>query len=138
MVAESALPRRQAAGVLAGFAVLVLALAGVGIYGTLAYNVAQRFKEIGIRMALGATAPRVVRHTLGELAIPVVLGIAAGLFAARAAARVLSGLVFGITPTDPLVLAAAAATLLTLALIAAYVPARRAMRVDPSVSLRAD
>ena len=138
MVQEVTLERRQAAGVLAGFAALALILAGIGIYGVLAYSVAQRLREIGIRMALGASAGRVVRQTLGDLGRPVVLGVVIGLAAARASSRVFTSLVFGITPTDPLVLSSAAAVIVTLALLAAYVPARRAARVDPTISLRAD
>ena len=138
MVQEVTLERRQAAGVLAGFAALAVILAGIGIYGVLAYSVAQRLREIGIRMALGASAGRVVRQTLGDLGVPVVTGIIAGLLAARAASGVFTALVFGIKPTDPFVLGSAAAVIVTLSLFAAYVPARRAARVDPTLSLRAD
>ena len=138
MVQDVTLERRQAAGVLAGFAALALILAGIGIYGVLAYSVAQRLREIGIRMALGATAARVVRHTLADLGVPVVAGIIAGLVAARAASGIFTALVFGIKPTDPFVLGSAAAVLVGLSLLAAYVPARRAARVDPTLSLRAN
>jgi ABC-type antimicrobial peptide transport system permease subunit len=136
MVQNLTRERRQATSVLAGLAALALTLAGIGIYGVLAYTVAQRIREIGIRLALGATVQRVVRQTIGELGIPVVAGVALGLVCARAASRALSSLVFGITPTDPLVLGSAAVVILMLASIAAYVPARRAARVDPNIALR--
>lgn len=132
MVQDVTLERRRSAGVLAGFAALALILAGIGIYGVLAYSVAQRLREIGIRMALGASAGRVVRGTLADLGVPVVAGIIVGLVAARAASGVFTALVFGIKPSDPFVLGSAVAVIVMLALLAAYVPARRAARVDPT------
>jgi hypothetical protein len=137
-LAETTLERRQAAGVLGGLAGLTLFLAGIGIYGVLAYSVAQRGREIGVRMALGATASRVARETVGQVLLPVVAGIVVGLGCARAASGMLSALVFGITATNMLVMAAAAAALLLLAVVASYGPVRRAVRVDPAIALRAD
>ena len=138
MLAETTLERRQTAAVLAGLAALALLLAGMGIYGVLAYSVAQRRQEIGIRMALGATASRVVRQTVGELWLPVLGGVVAGLASAKAASSVLSALVFGITPSDVPVMVLAAGALLLLAAAASFVPARRAVRVNPAVTLRGD
>jgi putative ABC transport system permease protein len=121
---------------LATAAALALVLSAVGIYGVISYVVAQRRGEIGIRMALGAQASGVralvVRQSLG-LAL---VGIAIGLIAALATTRVLGALLFGVSPTDPLVLTAATLLLLLLAAVASYAPARRASRVDPVEALR--
>ena len=122
----------------AGFAVLALALAAVGIYGVMAYVVAQRTTEIGVRMALGASAGEVFRLVVGDglklTALGVVLGIAGSLLVARW----LTSLLFGVTAGDPMTLAGTAGLLLTVAALACVVPARRATRVDPMVALRAE
>jgi putative ABC transport system permease protein len=113
-----------------------VALASVGIYGILAYLVTQRTREIGIRMALGARAADVLRLVLREGMAPVALGGVAGMLAAVLATRALRSMLFGVTPLDPISFAAAPALLATVALLACYLPARRATRVDPLVALR--
>jgi predicted permease len=118
------------------FAVLALVLAAVGIYGVVAYLVTQRTREIGIRMALGARAANVVALVLREGMLPVIVGSAAGVIASIAATRTIRTLLFGVTPLDPLSIAAAPLLLASVALIACLIPARRAARVDPLVALR--
>jgi ABC-type antimicrobial peptide transport system permease subunit len=119
---------------------LALLLASIGLYGLLAFGVVERTGEMGIRMALGAVRRDVVWMVLKEALILVLIGIAAGVPAALALARFatsqVSGLLFGLTATDPLTIAAATAVLMAIASIAAYLPARRASRVDPMVALR--
>ncbi len=119
-----------------GFGLLALTLASVGLYGLLAYSVAQRTKEIGIRMALGAQGPRVVALVLKNGARLVLIGIVLGLPAAWAASRWVESMLFGLTPTDPAAIVGAIVLLTTAAPLAAYLPARRASRVDPLVALR--
>jgi len=118
------------------FAVLGLALAAVGIYGVVSFLVAQRTREIGIRMALGARASHVRRLVIAEGMAPVLIGSAAGIAGGLLATRAIRGLLFGVTPLDPLSLAAAPGILAVIALLACYLPARRATRVDPLVALR--
>jgi predicted permease len=118
-----------------GFALLALLLATLGIYGVLTYQVAQRRREIGIRMALGSESTRVFRLVIGEGAALLAVGVAVGLVGLFALRRVLAGQLYGITPFDPAVLAAVTALLATVALAACVVPARRASRIDPAVAL---
>jgi predicted permease len=137
-VSESLARRRFSMLLFALFAVLALGLAVVGVYGVLAYLVDQGSHEIGIRMALGATPGDmrrlVVRHGLAVAAV----GVVAGLLAAAAGSRAMEGLLFGISASDPLSYALPPAVLLVVALMASYVPARRASRVDPMTCLRSD
>jgi predicted permease len=122
---------------LAGFfGVVALVLACIGLYGVLAYQVAQRTGEIGIRLALGATPRAVVTLVVGETAYVVLAGIAVGLLLALGTTRVLSGFLFGLTPTDPGTIALAVGLLASSAALAAYLPSRRAAGVDPIVALR--
>ena len=116
---------------------VALLLAGIGIYGVVAYSVAERTHEIGTRVALGADRGKVVRMVLRRVALLVVPGVALGIAGALAVTRVLASLLFGVEPNDPGTLAGVAALLVSVALIAAVIPARRASRVDPLVALRA-
>jgi ABC-type antimicrobial peptide transport system permease subunit len=118
------------------FAALALLLASVGIYGVLSYLVGQRIPEIGIRLALGAQRDDVLRLILGEGLRMAFLGVAIGLAGALALSRLLADLLFGISAADPVTFAGVAILLTAIAIAACYIPARRAMRVDPLVALR--
>jgi putative ABC transport system permease protein len=120
------------------FAAVALLLASVGIYGVMSYSVEQRTREIGIRMALGAERLAVLRLIVGQGARLAAVGIAAGVAGAFALSRVMAGMLYGISATDPLTYAALAAVLAAVAVGACIVPARRAVRVDPAVALRAE
>ena len=136
IVDEELSPRQMQANLLGIFAGIALVLASLGIYAVLSYAVAQRTQEIGVRMALGAQQGDVLRMVLGHGLAMTLLGVAFGIAGALAMARVLSTLLYGVSATDPLTFAAVAAVLTSVALLACYVPARRAMRVDPMVALR--
>jgi ABC-type antimicrobial peptide transport system permease subunit len=124
------------------FGVLALLLASVGLYGLLAFGVVQRTGEVGIRMALGAGRGDVIWMILREALVLVLLGVAIGVPAAFAVARLagsrISGLLFGLTATDPITIVVATGLLGLVAAVAAYLPARRASRVDPMVALRSE
>jgi len=109
-----------------------------GIYGVLSFLVSQRSREIGIRLALGAQQRDVLRLVVGEGAIYSLAGIAIGLVGASAVTRLMSSELYGVSPTDPLVFGVMASLLFAVTLLACYVPARRAMRVDPLIALRAE
>jgi putative ABC transport system permease protein len=121
---------------LAGFALVALLMAALGIYGVVAFVVSRRTREVGIRMALGARAADVLRLVLRQGMMPVLIGLAAGLVASLALGRLSAGLLFGVPPHDPATLAAAAAVLTASALLACALPARRAARIDPAQALR--
>jgi predicted permease len=120
------------------FAALATLLAAIGLYGVLAFNVARRTREIGIRMALGAGASQVRRLIVREVAVMIGVGVAAGLASALAAGKLIESVLFGTKPSDPWVYTSAAAILCLIALAAAYVPARRATGVDPMIALRCE
>jgi len=118
------------------FAILALAIACVGLYGTMSYKVARRTGEIGIRMALGAPRGRVVWMVLGEVALLAAVGLAISLPAALVASRLVESFLFGMKPNDPLTLMASVASLVMAAIVAGYFPARNASRINPMVALR--
>jgi predicted permease len=136
IIADSLVSRKSTMIVLGIFAALALGLASMGIYGVISYLVGQRTHEIGIRMALGAKPSQVLRAVLGEGLKMTVVGVAIGLIAAVGLTRLMANLLFGVSATDPLTFVAVAALLIFVALAACYIPARRAMRVDPIVALR--
>jgi predicted permease len=135
---ESLTSERMFAALSSFFGVLALLLSCLGLYGVMSYAVARRRNEIGIRMALGATSPRVSRMVMRESMVLVLIGMAIGLGAALAAARVVSSLLFGLTPTDPVTILCAVLLMTSVAALAGYLPARRASQVDPLVSLRCE
>jgi ABC-type antimicrobial peptide transport system permease subunit len=118
------------------FGILALLLAAIGVYGVLAYTTRQRTHELGIRIALGAEPRDIFGLVLRQGAILAVLGIVIGLAASFALTRALSSLLFGVSATDPLTFVSVAIALLLVALLACYLPARRAMRTDPLGALR--
>jgi putative ABC transport system permease protein len=129
-------PQRFNALVMAIFAGMAVVLAAVGVYGVMAYSMSRRTHEIGIRMALGAQQRDVIRLVLHRGAALSFVGIALGLAGALALTRFLSSLLYGITVRDPLTFVAVSLVLTVVALVASYVPARRAAKVDPMVALR--
>ena len=136
VIADSVADRRLPMLILGGFAVAALLLGAIGVYGIVGYSVAQRTQEFGIRMALGARRSDVVRMVLGQGLRLALCGLLIGLAGSLAVARLITGLLFGITPADPATLAATSLLILGVALLACYIPARRAARVDPMVALR--
>jgi len=133
---ESSSRRRIAMVVLSVFGVVAVLLAAIGVYGVIAQGVAERRQEISVRMALGATGGQILRLFLRHGLIAAAVGVAVGIVAAMAAARSLASLVFGVTVTDPATLGSVAALLTVVTLLACYMPARSATRVDPLEALR--
>src|SRR5262249_38346628 len=136
VVASSIAKQRFTLMLLGSFALLALLLASVGIYGVIAYSVAQRTHEIGIRMALGAGRPKILGIVVTGGFKLALIGVAAGLIGSLVLTRFLSGMLYNISAHDPLTLAAVALLLILVATLACYIPARRATRVDPMVALR--
>jgi ABC-type antimicrobial peptide transport system permease subunit len=136
LVSHATSPRRFFMLLVASFAGLGLLLAALGIYGVISYSVTQRTQEIGIRMALGSTAGKVQRNVLGGTLRLALVGIAAGAAASLAVSRAIVALLFDTAPSDPITFAAMVLLIGTVALLAGYLPARRASRINPMVALR--
>jgi len=137
IVARAVARQRFSTMLLGIFAILALVLAAVGIYGVMSYSVAQRTREIGIRMALGAQRKDVLKMTVKQGLKLVLIGIGLGLVVALALTRVMASLLFGVSATDPITFLSIPLVLLAVAAVASYIPALRATRVDPMVALRA-
>jgi putative ABC transport system permease protein len=138
MVAASFAPSRFRTALLTAFSGIALVLAGIGIYGIMAYLVAERMREIGVRVALGAQRGAIVQMIIGRTLMIAGVGVAIGLLAAAALVRTVRTLLFGITEYDPLAFIAGPAVILLVAAVASIVPAMRAARADPLTSLRAE
>jgi ABC-type antimicrobial peptide transport system permease subunit len=136
IVSDSFGQRQITLWLLGGFAAVALVLAAIGIYGLLAYSVEQRRQEMGIRRALGAQPSDILRLVVGEGLGLTLAGIATGLAGAFALSRALAALLFHVSPTDPGIFAGTALLFIAVALIASYLPARRALQVDPLVAIR--
>ena len=133
---ESSAQHRFQMSLLTVFAGLALVLACVGLYGVLAYSVAQRTRELGVRMALGAQSKDVLRLVVRQGLVLAVIGVAIGLAGAFGLTRLMSSVIFGVSATDPVTFVLVAGGLMAVALLASYVPARRASRIDPADALR--
>ncbi len=138
ILGKEVLQRRVQTTLLAGFAGLALLLAAIGLYGVLAYLVSLQTPEIGLRMALGAAPANMLRRVVGQALGLTVIGVVAGSVAAIALSRVMTSLLFGVTATGPITFGGVAVVLVLTAGAASYLPAHRAMRVDPIVALRAE
>jgi len=136
IVSRSVAPRRFNMFLLTIFAAVALLLALVGVYGVLAYSVGQRTAEIGLRVALGATPRKVLTLIVSQGMRPILIGIGIGLLGAVALSRFVSSLLFGVRALDPLTYITVALLVMAAALLSCYVPALRALRVDPVAALR--
>jgi predicted permease len=137
-VARSIARPRLSVWLLTGFSALALLLAAIGIYGVMAYTVAQRTREIGVRMALGADPGNVKRLVVRQGMRPALLGVVVGLLASLAASRLIASLLYGVSTLDPVTFVLVPVFLATIALLATYLPARRATRVSPTVALQSE
>src|SRR4029077_79488 len=135
-VSASLADRRFSMRMIASFALTALLLAGLGIYGVISYIVSERTHEIGIRLALGAQSRSILRMVLRQGLGLAIAGAAVGLVCALIVSHLMAGLLYGVRPTDPVTFGSVALLLIGVALLACYIPARRAIRVDPLVALR--
>ena len=132
------MPQRMGVTLFGVFSALALTLAAIGIYGVASYVAALRTRELGIRIALGADRARIRALVLRQGSVPVAVGVGAGLIIAAAASRLATAFLRGVPPRDPVTYAAVAALLAAIALVATWIPARRAARLDPIQALRQD
>jgi predicted permease len=135
---EQLVQPRLSAVLLSGFGLVALLLAAIGLYGIMAAAVSDQTREIGVRMALGATPDRLRRDVLGRALAVAGAGTAVGLACALATSRLITSMLYRVSPTDPIALVGACGILLAVALLAAYIPARRATRIEPALALRAE
>jgi ABC-type antimicrobial peptide transport system permease subunit len=133
---QSVAPRRLNAALISSLGLLALLIAAVGIAGVLAFSVSARNNEIGIRMSLGANRGQVQRMILKEGGVLVALGLILGVGGAFFATRIIQGLLFGVSPNDPVTFAAVAGLMATIGVLACWIPALRAARVDPAITMR--
>jgi ABC-type antimicrobial peptide transport system permease subunit len=133
---QSVSPRRLNAALISSFGLLAVVIAAVGIAGVLAFSVSARTNEIGIRMSLGADRGRVQRMVLGEGGVLLAIGLVSGVTGAFFAARVIRGLLFGIAPHDPPTFIGVAVTMAAIGIVACWIPAHRAARIDPVIAMR--
>jgi ABC-type antimicrobial peptide transport system permease subunit len=131
-------PSRLVAALSATLAALALVLACTGVFGTVAYTVSRRVREIGIRVALGAAHEDVLKLIVRQGMRPVIVGIAIGLAGAAAASTVFANMLFGLSPRDPMSFVVVPVVFLVIALAACYIPARRALRIQPTIALRSE
>jgi putative ABC transport system permease protein len=138
LIGRSTADRRFTMSLFIAFAALAMLLAAIGLYGVVSYAVSQRTAELGVRMALGATGADVSRLVVMQGLKPAIAGVAIGVVGAVFASRLLRTMLFGVTPVDPLTFAVVPPALLAVAALACYVPAMRAVRLDPTTALRAE
>ncbi len=138
VVVRSVAERRFHLSLLGAFAAIALLLAAIGTYGVLAYQISERTAEFGVRLALGAPTRSIIGTVLKQGMTPALAGVGIGLAVAAVLTRGMASLLFGITPLDPMTYAVVVALLVTAALAACAVPARRALRVDPGIALRSE